>query len=525
MKKKEKISQIKRLSLVIFFLGIVIVSFLSLWRALGFDFWRDDWGNIWDLTFHPETSIYFDNSATLHRYPGLAVEKVVFTHFFGPNVFDWQLMGIIFRVVISLSVALMLYGMTRSKTVGILVGLFSASLVGGLESVTWISANSRAIFIIFLTVGIYFWVKSLDSGIIKEYVLSLIFLCVAVIAAPAEGLLVFPVAVLWDFLTWIRVRNKVIFQKIAVRVFVLGVLLVFTINRLNFWLRLFTSGGIVNSVGSVFTNPDLIKNYVSSLGNLLTSWIYQTDEPISLGNRTIFNQSVGVFFVFVTLLIVIFFLKKRSRNLQVATLFLAWMFLFYLPNWLYEKTLVVGSSHRYVAVSSVAFASLITLLIYKFRSKYLILFSSLFIILNIIASNKLLEKISTYRSSKIIEPIWSQINSQVTPGQKGMIFMYQGTDLVWGTSMNWSGSVPFGIKRGISNADDLPIITGDKQLIVKLLCEKNVYRPTLGGWIYQKDRIPTSHLYAWSWNGKVLTDISQTERELFTKEAPCKVLP
>jgi hypothetical protein len=201
------------------------------------------------------------------------------------------------------------------------------------------------------------------------------------------------------------------------------------------------------------------------------------------------------------------------------------MFLFYLPNWMYEKTLVVGSSHRYLAVATVGLISLVAIFVYRLKPKLAVLLSIIFVVLNIIAANKVLESISTYRSSKIVEPIWNQINNQVIPDQKDIIFMYQGSDLVWGTSMNWASSFPFAIKRGITNAYDLPIVTGDPKLVSELLCKTNVYRPSVGGWVNQKNRIPISHLYAWVWDGKVLIDISESERELFIKEAPCKVLP
>jgi hypothetical protein len=527
MKKKEKNPKIKQFYLIIFFLAVTILSFLSLWRALGFHFWRDDWGNLWELTYHPNVSIFFDSGYTLVRHPGLAVEKVIGNYFFGQNILGWQFFGIALRVFDSLAVALMVYGLTRSKKAGVLAGLFMASTIGGLESVTWISAHTSALLIFFLSVGIYFWAKSLDLPP-KHYgvfILALFFISCAPLVTPAAGLIILPMIILWDFLSWLRVRNKQFFWRIVLRIGIASITVLGVVGLFNSILKIFSGSDILNNFKSALLNISLMKNYFSSLGNLLTSWFYPISEPISLSNSTAFNQRSALFFVFVVLLIVIFFLKKKSRNLQVAVFFSVWMFLFYLPNWMYEKTLIVGSSHRYLADATVALVSLVAVFIYKLKPKLVVLFSIIFIALNVIASNKFLKSMSAYRSFKIIEPIWSQINKQVAVGQKDMIFMYQGTDLVWGTSMNWSGPVPFGIKRGISNANDLPIVSGDRQLIVKLLCEKNVYRPSLGGWAIQKERIPISHLYAWMWDGKVLTNISESERKSFIKEAPCKVLP
>lgn len=516
----------KRLYFLLFVFAVMIISFLSLWRALGFHFWRDDWGNLWELTYHPEVSIYFDNSVTLRRHPGLAVEKVIGNYFFGQDVFSWQLFGIFLRVFDSFAVALMVCGLTKSKKAGVLSGLFMASAIGGLESATWISAHTSALLIVFLSLGVYFWARSLDSPLknYRIFILALTFLSLAVLVTPAAGLFILPMVILWDFLSWLRVRKKSFFWRIVPRVGIVTLAVLGVVTLLNSRLKMFTGGDLINTVKSTLSNISLLKNYFSSLGNLLTSWIYPTGEPVSLSTPTIFNWRLGVLFAFVALLIGVLFLVKKTRNLQIAVFFSVWMFLFYLPNWLYEKTLVVGSSHRYLADSSIALVALITILVYKAKPWFLVLFSLIFIVLNIVAANKVLKSISSYRSYGIIEPIWEQIDKEVATNQKDMVFMYFGTDLVWGTSMNWSGSVPFGIRRGITNADDLPIVTGDRQLVVKLLCEDNVYRPSLGGWTSQRDRIPISHLYAWKWDGKMLTDISQNERQVFAKEAPCKVL-
>lgn len=517
----------KRLYLLVFVLAVVILAFLSLWKATGFHFWRDDWGNLWELTYHPEVSVYFDNGVSLRRHPGLAVEKVVGNKLFGKDIFSWQVFGVILRILDSLAVALMLFGLTKSKKAAFLGGLFMASAIGGLESVTWISAHTSAILIFFFSLGVFFWARSLDSypEHQENFIFALLLLSVAVLVTPAAGLFILPMVILWDFLTWLRVKNKIVFWRIIPRIGLVTLTILGVVNLLNSRLKMFSGGDLVNTIRLTLSNISLLKNYFSSIGNLLTSWFYPTSEPISLSIPTRFNQTFGVLFLFVTLLVVVLFLIKRSRNLQVTVFFSVWMFLFYLPNWLYERTLVIGSSHRYLADSSVALVSLVAVFVYRLKPRFLVLLSLIFTALNVVAANKVLKSISEYRSYKIVQPIWDQIDKEVTPNQKDMIFMYFGSDLVWATSMNWSSSVPFGIKRGITNANDFPIVAGDRQLVAKLLCENGVYRPTLGGWITQKNRIPISHLYAWEWKSWILANVSERERKTFIKEVPCKVLP
>ncbi len=101
------------------------------------------------------------------------------------------------------------------------------------------------------------------------------------------------------------------------------------------------------------------------------------------------------------------------------------------------------------------------------------------------------------------------------------IFMYLGNDYVKNVILDWSGSTPFGIKRGIKKYEDFPIVTSDEKLILKLLCGNNVYRPSMFLWILQKEKIPISHLHAWKLNGSMLEleDVSITIREEFKKKA------
>jgi hypothetical protein len=527
MNKNKKTFNIKRWHFVLFILAVIIVAFLSLWRATEFHFWRDDWDDNWSILVYHDSSIHYNNGVTLRLHPGLAVERTITTRFFGLNVFNWQVFGIILRVLSSLVVALMVFGLMKSKKAGILAGLFMASSVGGLESVTWISAYTSVIFVFFFSIGVYFWVTSLDllGTYNRSFILALIFLSISVAVTPARGIMVLPAMALWDFLSWLRVRDKKTFLKILFRNIFLVLTFAIVVTQLNSMLGMVSYNTILKAIESIFKKPELIENYFSSIGNLLISWFYPINEPVSLGSPTTINLVATLSFILITILLAVLFLWKKTRFLQTLIFFSFWTLLFYLPNWVFEKTLIVGSSHRYISIAAVAIPCLAAVVIYKLRTKFLIVLSVLFIVLNIYSANRVLEGLSGYRSYKIVQPIWDQIDREVPHNQKDMIFMYFGSDLVWGTSMIWSGSVPFAIKREIGNPDDFPIVTGDRELVSKLLCERGVYRPSFGKWSTQKERIPISHLYAWEWKDGVLTNVSEREKEGFTKKVPCRVLP
>lgn len=516
----------KRTTYFILLICIFGLAFLSLWKAVDFHFWRDDWADLWAIIYHPETSIYFNYGNAFNLHPGSALEKVIFAKVFGFNHIQWQILGIILRILDSCAIALMVFGLTKSRRVGYLAGLFSASAVGGLESVTWISAHISAIFILFVSIGIYFWSASLINNAkkIRYFLLAMIFISIALISTPARGALVVPLLALWDVMYWYRIKGKELLYKILSRNIFLIFIVFILVKLLNFSKSgLISYGNLTNLINPLLKNPDLIENYLYSVGNLLISWFYFIKEPISLGNPSNISLLAALTFLIIILVSVIVFLLKKSLKIQMIVLFSFWLLLFYFPNFLYEKTLIVGSSHRYLAISAISIPIIVAIFLNNIKKKKLIIFSTLFIGLNIISSNKVLYELAQYRSYKVVQPIWDKINNDVPKDMKNMIFMYYGGDLVWGTSMTWSASVPFGIMRGYTDAYDFPIVTGDRDLIVNLLCKDNIHRPSVSIWTNQIERIPISHLFAWTWKDGTLTDISEIERKAFIKEANCKV--
>jgi hypothetical protein len=115
--------------------------------------------------------------------------------------------------------------------------------------------------------------------------------------------------------------------------------------------------------------------------------------------------------------------------------------------------------------------------------------------------------------------LWNKINADVPQGEKNSIFMYLGGDSIRGYVLDWSGSMPFGIKRQMRNREDFPIPSVDHALILDLLCKNGVSRPSVGEWTTQKSRIPISRVHAWEVEQGKITNVSQRERETLMQEA------
>ncbi len=494
---------------VIFILAIVFISYLSLWRGLSFDFWRDDWGQLWSAVYKPQLILH--EWAAIRLHPGGAWEQFLGSKVFGLNPFGWQIFGLLLKVLDSMAVALMVYAVSKSKRVMILSGVFFASLLSGLESFVWLSAHTSALFILFFSLGMYLWFGSEDEEKFSlRFFLSLLVLFGSVLISPGRGISVLFLIPLWGFLTIIRLQKREVIIRVVAR-------MVFTLVPLLFLLARFNTNTVsYESLRQkwqlLFVNPGLIKIFLASVGNLLVGWIKPVSEVGSLTNISMSSYRVGAVFFFVSFLVWLFFLLKKTKMVQILIFFLAWMPIFYLPNWLFDQTLALGTSHRYLTISSVGLAAVAALIISSLKRKYAVLIAILFIILNVRSSNIVLASQAKYRSSDVVESIWKKINADVPKGEKDSIFMYGGGDYLRGVALDWSGSVPFGIMRGVADEDDFPIATGDKDLIVKLICEGNVERPSLGKWSVQKERIPLSHLHVWTLNDGVLNNISSEKR-------------
>jgi len=508
----------KIIALIVYLVIISSLAFLSLWRGLGFHFWRDDWGQLWAAVYRPE--LILKEFAAIRLHPGSAIEQFIGAKFFGLNPLAWQIFGLSLRILDSLALSLMIFGMTRSLLFAFLAGVFFAPFSGGLESYVWVSAHTSALLILFFGLGSYFWFRKNE----RKFNLwtALILLGITTSISPGRAIFLIILLPIWDLLCLLEgVKQK------TLKVLLLHNLLLFltTYGVMQFvnTSGTFSIAGLSEKLSNVFYNPGLLKNYFNSIGNLWVGWIIPLQESGSLSSYSKFNTTAGFFLFILFVLIFIYFIFSRKKFSKILLFFGLWINLIYIPNWLFDQTLVLGTSHRYLTLSSVGLIGAIAYLVSSIRQRQvLILVSLLFVFLNIVSANRILKEQSKYRSFDIVESLWNKIDSDVPKNAKNLIFMYTGGDYLRGVALDWSFSIPFGIKRGVLDVDDFPIVTGDRDLITKLICNENVSRPSVGKWSVQKERVPLSHIYAWKLQSGVMQNISEKVRAEIKENLSCK---
>jgi hypothetical protein len=249
-------------------------------------------------------------------------------------------------------------------------------------------------------------------------------------------------------------------------------------------------------------------------------WLIRFPEDASTG---VYHKVVARIGFFVFCLMLGFASRLRqvtSKQVRVIVFSFLWMFVLYIPNWLFEPRLTMGITHRYMVLSSLGFVLGVAYLISLVRSRTLqVIFSLFFVIANFWMAHYYIGIASRYRSVTTVSFLWNTIRTDVKNKLQPYIFVYQGDDPVKTYALELSGPAPFGLIRQISNVYDLPVVTEDTALIEKLLCFEGMKRFVQGSVVVQKEIIPLNHVYAWrvSTEGTLTNITLPTRRELLIK--------
>lgn len=463
--------------LLLFLLGIAVY-----WQSLLFTFSKDDWGLLWG-SLH-DLSIY--NSYAIH--PATPIEFFILSHIFGTNPFGWQVFGIFLRVLIGFVGGCCMFALTQSKKVGILSAIFITVCFAGLESINFVSGHATALSLIFLLGGFYVWIRFItkkSKSITGFVVLSLI----GFVLDPGRALPFFVILPLSFFFFSKRIvsvqrikKYLIIFLPIAMiilSIFIAWYTTQSTGSQFAIFLNKFFHSPVI-----LVKKFYLVGNYFGSIGNLLTGWIIPNMQDA---------QNTGVYNKIIARLAVIVFLatcgscymaiKQKSTRWKIISFFLVWIFLWYIPDWLFEPRTPMAGSHRYLLMSGVGLSMLLAYLISFVKSKFLFFAVAGFILIaNIATIQGILAYQKTFRSQESFQHIWQKVEREVgnTPGPQIFVFTgkYPYEDMIAGLS----GGFPFALEKGIDKQQNLPMLTNDPAVIVRFLC-------TTG--------IPLSHVFAW----------------------------
>jgi hypothetical protein len=503
------------------------LTLASFWRYLGFTFWKDDWFLVWGTLYN-----HFPAFRQFGYRPSAVVEFYWMTKFFGTNALPWQILGVILRVGAALALSFFAAELTSSRAVGLLSGVLAAATCIGMDAVGWPSAHGVLTTAIFLLLGLGYFVRYLHGKKDAWLPLGILYIGIAFVLDPFRMFPLFFIIPLLALPLIISAKRKRVFTRIvtvegvAVAICALAGWIIFRNDILA--SQLFSHLARYSDFNTVVKKTYVIGNYFNSTGNLLFGWLLRFPEDASTG---VYNKIVARlgFLVFCIMLGMGYgYWKTKSKKIGVLVFSLLWIFLFYVPNWLYEPRLTLGATHRYMVIPSFGFILAISYILVNLRKRTLLIGGSLiFVISNMVMANYRINEAAVYRARVFVDSLWQTIDRDVSKSKAAGIFVFEGKDPVKTYALALSGSSPFALLRGISSIYDTPIVTGDRKLIQQFLCEPNVSRTVPGGVVTEKDIIPLNHVYSWrvSFSGG-LTNISMpTRRELLISAMDSGCIP
>ncbi len=491
---------------------VIILSALSFNHAFNFHLYLDDWYQILGALYYPDL---INGPMWLGTHPGSVLEIKIFAPFFKFNPYPWQFLGYLIKIAQSLSLWPLMFAITNSKKVAFYACLIFAVFVVGIESIIWVSPQASAFNIVLINLGFYFWVKSEGFKSIKHFLLALILFTLCILADPGRGLMILPLALIWEFLS---VYQKISFKRLTF--FALRAILLLPLIPITTFIfhKYF---GVTDNFSQYIKNIFLFNfgNLISVLQNPLFGWALLPKEVVFWAT---------VVSLFILPLLITLFLWKKSEVYKVISFLYLWIFLFYLPNFLTQSFARSGMpvESRYYAISAVGVVGLLAYGFSFIKSRYINWIMFIFLIFNVYVTNKILLQYSTFRSISVFNKIWDKIDQDVPKGETGSVFMYSGeNDLHREYLLDYQDTTPFAVKRGLIKKEEFPIMTNDKNLIARLICEHNVPRHSPVGELLQKEPILLSHVHAWELkkNGE-LENRSAQEREGIQKIAKCYII-
>lgn len=518
MKKNQEVSFIVKRKWM-YIAVLCALTLASFWRYLGFTFWKDDWFLVWGILYnHPPAFRQFG-----YR-PAAVIEFFWMTKLYGANALPWQAVGLALRVGAALAFSFFSAALTSSSAVGLLSGVLYAGTFIGMDAVGWPSAHGVLTTAIFLLLGLGYFVRYLHGNKDTWLVLGVLYLGIAFVLDPFRMFPLFFMIPLLALPLTISATRQHTFRQILT----IGGVAVAAIVVLG--CIVFRNGIMASQLFShLARQPDfvvilkksyVIGNYFNSLANLMFGWLFRFKEDASTGVYNKIIARIG-FLVFCIMLGMGYgYRKTKSKQIGMMLFSLLWMFLFYIPNWLFEPRLTMGGTHRYMVLSSFGFILVISYGLVFIRKRTLLVGGSLlFIVCNMLTANYWVNAASAYRARRLVNSLWQTIDRDVSKSKEHLLFVFEGEDPVKTYALALSGSSPFALLRGITTVYDMPIVTGDRKLIQQLLCESNVSRDEPGAVVVQKDVVALNHVYAWhvSRNG-ILTNISfPTRRDLLIR--------
>lgn len=461
----RSISSNKEIATLLFVGFIIFFSWFTYGKALDYYFWRDDTYEVWMAKFMPSKLFSFDADAVARGKFGALALDFVFFKVLGFESYNWQLAGLIIKIINSFLLFFFVKELFRSLKIAVISSLLASSFIGGLEAYSWV--RGIGVMIAFSLLAFIFYVASYYKKRKSFFFISLIFSFLVVFIFPAKGLAIVILMAIWELLMLISKKHKIGIKNSFLRL----IALIFSQYILIRLISFFAGKGRGTFLGSDihwFLAPALrgvnIDRFLTSLGNLFREPFLFTFEQGGLSSGDILSLILGILFFVVLAVLGIWFLINRENKLVPWLVVFLWIPFFYGPNWLYESSLIVAASHRYLAYSAILVPILWTgAIAFTRKTGLVVIFFFAILILNIRYAERVVNHDYLIRGKEAVLPLLDKFVSSIPIGETKSVINISGEHYLRGYVFDWSGPWSYVYLRGIRKYEDFPIFVDFKR--------------------------------------------------------------
>lgn len=519
----------KKNSTLLYFFLLATLTFSINFPVLSFSFWRDDWAFFWGAVNNDRSFL------TLLFHPGTMVEFYLLSRVFGQHMILWNIFGIFLKLIASWSVYQCVREVGKSEKIGRLGGLLFAVIPVGLEAVGWSAAHVVLLDTIFVCYSLVFFIRYQQT---KRKLLLYIFLLFVFLAIASDPIRSIPDCLL-PFL-WMLIMQQVAFRlnkKLVASV--LGIAGLCIAGAVYLSRTMLVDYLVFKSIRYHGFDPlfylikttAAAKNYFSSVGNILTGAFIPTvnDMRLSSSDAHVVSIAIGIF-AFLCI-VYIGYKKKLRTQLRIPYFFLIWVFLFYVPNWVFTLQLTVGFTNRYAVISSVGVVVMLSYVVYqisnaKLRKSVMVLLMLFFGVQTL----HLLLVHQEFRDLTLHTMLYGRMEKDIPVSYRPYLLMISGNHVAVKYSMLYNMQMPIVMERNIPTRVQFPIFVDTNQRAISYICGKT--KSFSAAWQFIPVPVPPTVDDVYSWNvdqnGTITTHheaIRNEIQKLLKREGCENVLP
>lgn len=398
---------------------IFLISLYTFYPSFSLGLFGDDWVMLWMYMhyFGPGAPTGVTNHFTyfLSGYGPYEITMGLLYKFFSYNSSIYYLFSYVFRLLAAFAIWPLIFYLTRSRLAAFYAVLFLSITTIGLETTNWVFNMTSYLAITFLSLFMYFFVKSREKLNNRLFALSVICFYLAHIFAPIRMTGLLPFTFILELFLLLR-SSKLRLSLLRLSIILIVFIIITTTGAITE-----TRGRLIGGAAGVIsaginTSFTLIQqgqfrflfNPLITIGRMIVPEAYFSNLP----NRENLLLIIGLVITSSSI-----FLIKNKKNAKLSLAFfiaILWIIFSFLFSWFRDPKALYPIDFRYFIPTAVGFAIFLSAIIglgKNFTSRLnLFLLALVILILHIMTTrNYFIKEVGNAHGSEAINKMWSSI--------------------------------------------------------------------------------------------------------------------